>query len=282
VNSRRKFKDRFFRLVVSCSAMLGLVIFGVLLARLLIDGGSRLSASFFLSPLSHRPGQSGIFPALVGSFLVVALTLVIAGPIGVATAIYLEEVASPRSRLANLISISVANLAGVPSVIIGLTGLTLFVRGLHLGACLLSGGLTLSLVVLPIVVIVSREALRSIPREYRDAALSLGAGNWQIIGSQLLPIAWPRILTGLLLATSRAFGETAPLVVVGAAYFVTRLPHSVFDAYTVLPLQIFNWSSDPQRSFHQDAAAATLALVSLLFCINLIAHFHRRSSRANH
>jgi phosphate transport system permease protein len=197
--------------------------------------------------------------------------MMIVAPLGVLTAIYLEEVAAKSSRFAKFVSASNENLAGTPSIVFGLVGFAVLVRGIGMGPSVLAGALTLAVVVFPIVTIFTQEALRSVPPSLREASAGLGSDPWQTTFRQVLPRAWPRIVTGLLLAASRALGETAPLVVVGAAYYVTTLPHSILGGYTVLPLQVYNWSSDPRRGFHADAAAATLVLVAILFFMNIAA-----------
>ena len=200
---------------------------------------------FLTSYTSRRAADSGVFPALAGSIFIIMLTAAIALPVGVAAAIYLEEYGT-RSRMARLIELNIANLAAVPSIIYGLLGLGLFVRVLGFGGSILAGASTLALLVLPVVILSTREALRTVPRSLREGSYALGATKWQTIWYQVLPVALPGILTGLILALSRAIGETAPLITIGALTYVPFLPDSVWSPFTVLPIQIFNWVSRPQ------------------------------------
>ena len=191
-------------------------------------------------------------------------------PIGVAAAIYLEEYGT-RSRMARLIEINITNLAAVPSIIYGLLGLGLFVRMLGLGRSVLAGGATLALLVLPVVILSTREALRAVPKSLREGSYALGATKWQTIWYQVLPVAMPGILTGLILALSRAIGETAPLITIGAVTFVTFAPESIWSPFTVLPIQVFNWVSRPQVEFQANAAAGIIVLLVLLLTMNATA-----------
>ena len=212
-----------------------------------------LSWDFLNNYTSRRASQAGIRPALVGSVFIIVLTAAIALPVGVAAAIYLEEYGT-RSRMARLIELNIANLAAVPSIIYGLLGLGLFVRALGFGGSILAGASTLALLVLPVVILSTREALRTVPMSLREGSYALGATKWQTIWYQVLPVALPGILTGLILALSRAIGETAPLITIGALTYVPFLPDSVWSPFTVLPIQIFNWVSRPQVEFAQNAA----------------------------
>jgi phosphate transport system permease protein len=202
------------------------------------------------------------------------VTLVLAVPIGVATAVYLEEYGK-RSRIAALIEINIANLAGVPSVIYGLLGLGLFVRAIGLGSSVLAGGATLALLVLPVVILASREALRTVPASLREAALALGATRWQTTWRVVLPMAFPGVLTGTILAISRAIGESAPLIVVGAVAYISFAPDGLGSAFTALPIQIFNWVSMPQKAFLENAAAGIIVLLVALVFVNSIAIYLR-------
>lgn len=234
------------------------------------DGAGRLSWEFITSFPSRRASQAGIWHALTGSVFVIVLTAALAVPMGVAAAIYLEEYGG-RSRVARLVEINIANLAAVPSVIYGLLGLGLFVRMMGMGRSVLAGAATLALLVLPVVILSTREALRAVPRSIREGSYALGATQWQTIWHQVLPVAFPGILTGLILALSRAIGETAPLITIGAVTFVTFAPDSVWSPFTVLPIQIFNWVSRPQPAFQTNAAAAILVLLALLLTMNGVA-----------
>jgi phosphate transport system permease protein len=251
--------------VVLPLALLALLVLGVA-----IDAFSRLSLDFILGYPSRQADQAGILPGIAGSLYLIALTAVIALPIGVGAAIYLEEYGR-RSRLAAVLEVNIANLAGVPSVIYGLLGLGLFVRTLGLGRSLLAGAATMALLVLPIVIMASREALRTVPLGLREAGYALGATRWQTIRQVVLPMALPGILTGAILAVSRAIGEAAPLIVVGALAYITFLPDSVTSPFTVLPIQIFNWVSRPQKEFLINAAAGIVVLLITMLILNAAA-----------
>jgi phosphate transport system permease protein len=249
---------------------LALGALAALLVDVLTDGASRLSWQFLTSYPSRHAEQAGILPALVGSIFVITLTAVIAVPLGVGAAIYLEEYGT-RSRVARIVEINIANLAGVPSIIYGLLGLGLFVRMMAMGRSVLAGAATLALLVLPVVILSTREALRAVPKSLREGSYALGATRWQTIWHQVLPSALPGILTGLILALSRAIGETAPLITIGALTYVPFLPDGVWSPFTVLPIQIFNWVSRPQASFLVNAAAGILVLLALLLAMNATA-----------
>jgi phosphate transport system permease protein len=243
---------------------------GTLVWDIVADGGSTLSWSFLTSFPSRRASQAGIWHALTGSLFVILVTAVLAVPVGVAAAIYLEEYGG-RSLAARIIELNITNLAAVPSIIYGLLGLGLFVRTMGMGRSVLAGGATLALLALPVVILSTREALRAVPKSLREGSYALGATKWQTIWHQVLPVAAPGMLTGLILALSRAIGETAPLITIGAFAFVTFAPDSIWSPFTVLPIQIFNWVSRPQVEFHANAAAAILVLVTLLLSLNAAA-----------
>jgi len=249
---------------------LALAALAALLADVLADGAGRLSWQFLTSYPSRRAELAGILPALVGSIYVITLTALIAVPLGVAAAIYLEEYGT-QSRMARIVEINIANLAGVPSIIYGLLGLGLFVRMMAMGRSVLAGAATLALLVLPVVILSTREALRAVPKSLREGSYALGATRWQTIWHQVLPSALPGILTGLILALSRAIGETAPLITIGALTYVPFLPDGVWSPFTVLPIQIFNWVSRPQAGFLENAAAGILVLLVLLVAMNATA-----------
>ncbi|PSQ93986.1 MAG: phosphate ABC transporter permease PtsA, partial [Bacteroidetes bacterium SW_7_64_58] len=219
---------------------------------------------------SSTPGEAGIWSPLIGTLWLMGLTALISVPLGVASALYLEEYAQEGWFL-RLIQVNIANLAGVPSVVYGILGLALFVRFAAFGNSLLAGALTLSLLILPIIIISTQEALRSIPSGIRESAFALGATRWQVIYSHVLPMAAPGIMTGVILALSRAIGETAPLILVGALTFVPFVPRGAMDQFTALPIQIFNWTARPQDEFRGLAAAAIVILMILLFTMNLTA-----------
>jgi phosphate transport system permease protein len=255
----------------------GLLVMALALAALLSllvdvvrDGAGRVSWQFLTSFPSRRPEQAGILPALAGSVFVIILTAALAIPVGIAAAVYLEEYGG-RGRLSRLIEINISNLSGVPSIIYGLLGLGLFVRAMALGRSVIAGAATLALLVLPVVILSTREALRAVPPSLREGSYALGATKWQTIWHQVLPVAMPGILTGLILAVSRAMGETAPLITIGALTYVPFVPDGLLSPFTVLPIQIFNWVSRPQPGFLRNAAAGILVLLVLLLAMNAAA-----------
>jgi phosphate transport system permease protein len=250
--------------------LLALTALAALLVDVVRDGAGRLSWAFLTGFPSRRPERAGILAALVGSVYVIGMTAAIAVPLGVAAAIHLEEYGG-RGRLSRLIEINIANLAGVPSIIYGLLGLGLFVRMLAMGRSVIAGACTLALLVLPVVIISTREALRAVPPSLREGSYALGATQWQTIRHQVLPAALPGILTGLILALSRAIGETAPLITIGALTYVPFLPSGLRSDFTVLPIQIFNWVSRPQAAFAENAAAGIIVLLALLLVMNAVA-----------
>lgn len=263
-------RERLFITLSLSACGLALLILLLLVGDILSDGSARLSWSFFTSYASRSAEKAGILAPLVGSIYLILLTALIAFPLGVGAAIHLEEYAA-RSRLTRIIELNIANLAGVPSIIYGILGLQLFVRWLHLGRSLLAAALTLALLILPVIVIVSREAIRQVPQSLRQASLALGATRWQTTYYQVLPAALPGIMTGCILAFSRALGETAPLVAIGALTYVAYLPDSPLAGFTALPIQAFNWISRPQEAFHRNAAAAILVLLCILLLMNSVA-----------
>jgi phosphate transport system permease protein len=278
--ARRRVAELGFRVAAVAALVVALGSLAALFIDALIDGGSRLSWQFLTSFPSRRPEEAGILAALVGTVSLIVLTAVMALPIGVGAAIYLEEYAG-KTWWARVIEVNIANLAGVPSIVYGLLGLELFVRALKLERSLLAGACTMALLVLPIIIISSREALRTVPNSIREASCALGAGRWQTIWYQVLPMAFPGILTGAILAFSRAIGEAAPLITIGALTYVAFLPDSVFAPFTALPIQIFNWVSRPQPGFHVNAAAAILVLLAVLLLLNASAVYlrHRYQKR---
>ena len=283
VNSgrRSRLSEHVFYVIALSAVLLPLFVLLVLLWGVAVSGSERLSWDFITSFPSRKPQLAGILPGLLGSFYLMLLTGLIALPLGVGAAIHLEEY-SKRSWLTRLIEVNIANLAGVPSIVYGLLGLDLFVRTLQLGRSLIAGACTLSLLVLPMVVMVTREALRTVPLQLREAAYGLGATRWQTIRQIVLPMAYPGILTGAILALSRAIGETAPLVVVGALTYITFVPDGIDAPFTALPIQIFNWVSRPQHGFVVNAAAAIVVLLSTMLVLNGGAIFLRnRLQRKN-
>lgn len=277
---RRKLLDRLFASVCLAAILLALLLLVTMLWSIVRDGAPRLSWDFFRNFSSRFPDQAGIKAALIGSIYVIALTALIAVPVGVAAAVYLEECTPRKNRLTEFIQVNIANLAGVPSIVYGLLGLALFVRTFELGRSVIAGALTMALLILPVVILVSQEALRAVPRSYRDASLALGATRWQTIQRQVLPAAKGGILTGIILSISRAIGETAPLITIGAVTYINFVPTSPMDKFTVLPLQVFDWSSRPQKGFHENAAAAILVLIAVLLVLNSIAIVLRARSKA--
>ncbi|MCC6221805.1 MAG: phosphate ABC transporter permease PstA [Deltaproteobacteria bacterium] len=275
VRRQGKFGEAIFYATCLFSVGLGLLMLGALLVDIFADGWHRLSLDFLTSYPSRRPQSAGLLVALVGSLYLMLLTAIISLPIGVGAAIYLEEYAR-NNAFTRLLEHNIANLAALPSIIYGLLGLQLFVRVFHLERSLLAGAFTMALLVLPIIIMSSREAIKRVPHSLREAAFALGATRWEVIRHQVLPVAFPGILTGCILAFSRAIGETAPLITIGAITYMAFLPDSLNSPFTVLPLQIFNWISRPQAGFHANAAAGIIVLLVLLLGMNAVAVFLRR------
>jgi phosphate transport system permease protein len=249
---------------------LALVTLGALLVDVFSDGWGRLSWQFLTSPPSRFPEVAGIYPQLLGSLYVMVVTAALTLPMGIAAALYLEEYGG-GGRVARIIEVNIANLAGVPSVIYGLLGLGLFVRWMNLGPSVLAGAATLALLVLPVVILSTREALRTVPMSAREGSYALGATKWQTIWHQVLPSSLPGIFTGLILAMSRAIGETAPLVTIGALTYIPFAPTGLDSRFTVLPIQVYNWVSRPQAPFLENAAAGIIVLLLLLLTMNSVA-----------
>ncbi|ASV68994.1 MULTISPECIES: phosphate ABC transporter permease PstA [Cytobacillus] len=268
--SPRKWKNSVFKGLFMLATAFALVVLAILLYRIITQGIGYLDWQFLQSLPSRDPEQAGIKTALIGTIWLMAVVAPVTLILGVGTAIYLEEYAS-KNKFTSLIQINISNLAGVPSIVFGLLGLTVFVRALTLGTSVLAAGLTMSLLVLPIIIVASQEAIRSVPMELREASFGMGANKWQTIVRVVMPAALPGILTGAILALSRAIGETAPLVVLGLPLFLAFLPQSVFDMFTVLPMQIYNWTSRPQEEFHAVAAGGIIVLLVMLIVMNSIA-----------
>lgn len=271
---KNRWKDQAFKYWGIFCTIIGLVLLVVFIGDILIDGISRIDWGFITDLPSRKAENSGIYTALMGSIWILVLTTIIAFPIGVAAGIYLEEYAK-NNKLSGLLEINISNLAGVPSIIYGLLGLEVFVRIMNLGASVLAGSLTLSLLILPIVIVATREAIKAVPKSIKDASYALGASKWQTIWHQILPASGGGILTGVILALSRAVGETAPLIVVGALAYVPFAPSSPMDEFSVMPIQIFNWISRPQSGFIENAAAAIIILLGITFIMNGIAVYFR-------
>jgi phosphate transport system permease protein len=265
-----------FAYVCACCAFASIAILAILILQMVRYAWGWLDWQFIASFDSQlHANKAGVLAAFVGSLYLIGLTTLFAVPLGVGAAIYLEEYAQ-RSRWRGIIQTNIANLAGVPSIVYGILGLGLFVRGMALGAGVLAGALTLTLVVLPIVILASQEALRAVPNTIRQASYALGATRWQTVWYQLLPAALPGIMTGVILSISRALGEAAPLVAIGAAGFVMFVPRGVNDKFTALPLQIYNWTENANADFRiHVAAAGILVLLAMLICLNATAVYLR-------
>lgn len=256
-----------------CTAF-GIIMLGVFLSNIVIDGIGRINWSFITNFPSRHAEKAGIYTALLGTLWILILTAIIAIPVGVGAGIYLEEYAK-KSKLAGLLEINITNLAGVPSIIYGILGLEVFVRTVGLGTSIIAGALTLSLLILPVIIVSTRESIKAVPKTIREASYALGATKWQTISKQIMPAASGGIVTGVILALSRAIGETAPLILVGALTYVTIIPSSPMDHYSVLPMQIFNWISRPEKEFATNAAAAIIILLLITFIMNGIAIYLR-------
>jgi phosphate transport system permease protein len=280
---RHKRWDLLFALAGLLALSIAILTLVTLFADMAVSGVPRLTTEFFTSFPSRRAGQAGILSAWVGSILVMMVTALVAVPIGIAGAIYLEEYAR-KNWFTDVIEINITNLAGVPSIIYGLLALGLFVYTFGLGQSILTAGLTLALLILPIVITTTREALRSIPQHIREGAYACGASQFQVMSGHLLPYSMPGILTGVIIGLSRAIGETAPIITIGALTFIAFLPPApfsgepaaglfdwLFSPFTVMPIQIFNWTSRPDPAFHQNAAAASFVLVFMTLGMNALA-----------
>src|SRR3989338_8451097 len=292
--SKRKLDKRMdsvFKAVGLAVTLFGLLVLAALLIDVVMDGYQRISWDFFTSYPSRKPEQAGILSAWVCTLWIMLTTALLAIPLGVGSGIYLEEYAR-RNKLTDFIEINIANLAGVPSVIYGILGLGLFIRLMHLDRSVLAGGLILALLILPVIILSTREALRSVPSSIREASYALGATKWQTIRHQVLPAGFGNILTGVILAMSRAIGETATLITIGALTYIPFLPtnpvafnkeipyihvslQGFLDPFTVLPIQIFNWVSRPQKGFLADAAAGIIVLLTITLAINAVAIYLR-------
>jgi phosphate transport system permease protein len=271
---RRAWLSKAFAFLCLVATSLCVLILVLLIIEIMWQGLPWLSLRFLTSYASRFPEKAGILPSLVSSLWLIGLTALFSVPIGVGAALYLEEYA-PASRWRTVVQLNIANLAGVPSIVYGILGLGLFVRVMSLHRSLLAGALTLTLVVLPIVILAAQESLRAVPDSIRRASYALGATRWQTIWYQVLPAATPGIMTGVILAISRALGEAAPLVALGAAAFITFVPVSPADEFSALPVAIFDWTSRPQTEFHHVAAAAIVVLLTVLILLNATAVYVR-------
>ena len=275
---KRRLKGKIFLWSCFAATSVAVVLLAILLFEIMRQGMGRLSFEFLNSYPSRFPERAGIKSALFGTMWVVAFTGLFSFPLGVGTAIYLEEY-SPRNWLTRVIELNIANLAGVPSIVYGVLGLAVFVRAMGLGRSVVAGAATLALLILPIVIISSQEAIRAVPPSIREAGLGVGATKWQTLQRLVLPIALPGILTGMILALSRAIGETAPLIMIGALTFIAFTPNTPLDEFTVLPIQIFNWAARPQAGFHELAAAGIIVLLVALLSMNAVAIILRNRLR---
>jgi phosphate transport system permease protein len=269
--------DAIFKFAAIAAISIALLVLVVLLVDVVIDGAPRISWSFLTNFPSRRPLDAGLLSALVGTIWVMVLVAIIAFPIGVGSGIFLEEFAGD-TWYAQIIEININNLAGVPSIIYGLLGLQVFVRLMEPitgGRSILSGALTLALLILPILIVSTREAIRSVPDSLRQAGFALGATKWEVVWNHVLPLAFPGILTGTILSLSRAIGETAPLIMIGALTFISFLPDGPQSPFTVLPIQIYNWVARPQEEFHVNSAAGIIVLMVMLLLMNSTAIYLR-------
>jgi phosphate transport system permease protein len=291
--AKHKRRDVLFALLGLLALMIGILTFAALFVDMALRGMGRLDLDFFTSFPSRRAGQAGILSAWVGSTLVMAVTAAFAVPLGVAAGVYLEEYAR-KNWVTDLIEINITNLAGVPSIVYGLLALGLFVYQFGLGQSILSAGLTLALLILPVVIVATREAIRSIPQLIREGSYALGATRWQTVRYHLLPYSSAGILTGIIIGMARAIGETAPIITIGALTFIAFLPASPITSeppylnfewltspFTVMPIQMFNWTSRPEAAFLQNAAAAGFVLVLMTLAMNGFAIWLRYRLRKN-
>lgn len=270
----RLVKNTVLKGLFLAATLFGLIILGILLYRVITQGSGYLSLDFFTNFASRIPEQAGIKSAILGSIYLMLVVAPISMFLGIGTALYLEEYAK-KNKWTEFIRINISNLAGVPSVVFGLLGLTIFVRYFGLGISILAAGLTMSLLILPVIIVASQEAVRAVPKEMREASYAMGATKWQTILRVVLPASIPGILTGSILALSRAIGETAPLVVIGIPTILMFTPDSVLSTFTAMPMQIFDWTKRPQVEFHDVAAAGIIVLMTLLIIMNSIAVFIR-------
>ncbi|ACB60342.1 MULTISPECIES: phosphate ABC transporter permease PstA [Exiguobacterium] len=268
--SQRLVVNNVTKVVFLIGLLFGLVVLGILLFGVIRDGAAWLSLDFLQNAPSRRPDRAGIYPALMGSIFLMLLIIPMIFILGVGAAIYLEEYAK-KGRMTSFIEVNISNLAGVPSIVFGLLGLTFFVRNMGFGSTLIAGALTLALMSLPVVIVSSQEAIRAVPQAMRHASLALGASKWQTTFKVVLPASLPGVITGIILAVSRAIGETAPLIMVGAAIFIARAPEGIFSEFTALPIQIYNWTSRPQADFQGLAAAGIIILMVILLTMNSLA-----------
>lgn len=274
-NRKNIIKDKIFEIFAIACTIISLLALALLIYAILSKGLKHINWQFISSLPSRNVAETGIYTAIAGMFSVLSLTVIFSFPIGIGAGIYLEEFIDKRNKYFRFLETNIINLAGVPSIIYGMVGLEIFVRLCAFGNSVLSGALTLSLLVLPIVIVSTREAIKSVPTVLREASLAMGASKWQTIKKVIIPSAYGGILTGMILSISRTIGETAPLIVIGTLIYVPFLPENIMDQYTVLPIQIFNWIGRPQQSYIGLAAAGIIILLSITFMLNGIAIFLR-------
>jgi len=273
-HQKNRIIDLTFKVYGFLFTAISVLILFILLYAIIKAGYSRINWDFLTGLPSRKPENAGIYTAIMGTLYIMVVTLIIAIPVGVGAGIYLEEYAK-KNGLTNFLEINISNLAGVPSIIYGLLGLGVFVRFFGFGGSILSGALTLSLLILPVIIVATREAIKAVPSSLRDASFAMGASKWQTIQYVVLPTSFGGILTGIILALSRAIGETAPLIVVGAMTYVPFAPKSLFDTFSVLPMQIFTWTTRPQTGFAVAASGAIIILLLITFIMNGIAIYFR-------
>jgi phosphate transport system permease protein len=276
--ARRQALSRLSRWVLLAASLSGVAVLAYLIYDTLQTGWPRLSWDFLNNYPSRFPEKAGLRPAILGTAWVIGATVVMAFPVAVGTAVWLEEFA-PQNRLLGVVKLNLANLAGVPSIIYGILGLAMFSRFLGLGPTIIAGALTLALMIIPMTVIAAQEAIRQVPQSIRDGSLALGASQWQTVRHHVLPEAMPGIMTGIILALSRAAGETAALIIIGAFTFIIFDPTSLRDDFTVVPIQIYNWTIDSRLEFRHNAAAGIMVLMVAVFSLNLLAAIIRERFR---
>ncbi len=276
MNNFRKNKifDIAFKFLGIAFTLLGISVLAILIYNIFKEGYTRINWEFLTSLPSRKPEKAGIYTAIIGTLDLMLLTILFSIPVGVGAGLYLEEYAK-KNKFSRFLEINIANLAGVPSIIYGLLGLGIFVRFFGFGGSILSGALTMSLLILPIIIVATREAIKAVPKSLKEASYGLGASKWQTLSKVVLPSSFGGILTGIILSLSRAIGETAPVIVVGAMAYVPFVPHSVLDTFSVLPMQIFTWTTRPQAGFAIAAAGAIIILLTITFIMNAIAVYFR-------
>ena len=277
---KRKIKNNICKGLFWSCTVFGIIMLLVLIGSILGDGLKYLDFGFLKNSASRIADKAGILPAIVGSFAVIFVTIIVAFPLGIGSAIYLEEYMK-KGKLKDFIELNIANLAGVPAIVYGIVGLAFFVQFMNLGRGILTAGLTMGLLIMPTIVITTQEALKQVPNTLREGSYALGVSKWQSVVGVILPFAMPGILTGTILGISRGIGESSPLIMVGAASYVTFLPEGLFSSYTTLPLQIYNWTSRPQAQFQELAASGIIVLLVILLGMNTVAILLRNKYQKN-